>query len=502
MTVQAVETLTPYSTAVPLMGALPTWMTPYDAERVMSYQIYEQIYWSVPETFRLDQRGSDSNPIYIPAGKTIVDTTNRFVGKDFGFSLDPEVGSDSDRTVLGNAFLNLFRREQFWSKFSANKRFGLIRGDWLFHLLANPAKPEGSRITIETVDPGAYFPQYHPDDPERLIAVHIVEQIMDGEKVMIKRQTYTKGADPLENDGSDRTIYNSIGLFDPKAWEDVSLNPVTKIKEAEPLPAPIASIPIYHIKNFWTPGDPFGSSELRGLERVISAVNQAISDEELALALDGLGMYATDGGPPKDENGQITDWILGPGSVVEHTPKSKFERVSGVTNVAPVLDHARFLISQMRESSGTPDVAVGKVDVSVAESGIALTLQMGPMLAKVSEKEQIITDEMRHMYYDLATGWLPAYEGITSAARAEPSYGNTLPDDKAAQVKEVMELVAAGFADAEWGRAEVARIRGYDFGNAMAARVASERAQIAAAYDPFAARMAAEADVPEGGQGA
>lgn len=494
MTVNAQETLTPYSTAAPLMGALPTWMTPYDAQRIMAYQVYEQIYWNVPETFRLDQRGSDENPIYIPSGRTIVDTTNRYVGKDFGFSLDPEVGSDIDRAALGGALVNLFRREEFWSKFASNKRFGLIRGDWCWHILANPNKPEGSRITIETLDPGAYFPQYHPDDPDRLIAVHIVEQFVDGEKTMIKRQTYTKGADPLENDGSDTSIWNSMSLFDPKAWEDLTLNPVTVIKENERLPDPITAIPVYHIRNFWTPGDPFGSSELRGVERVIAAINQAISDEELALALDGLGMYATDGGPPKDEQGNVTDWILGPGSVVEHAQESNFERVSGVSSVAPVLDHIRYLEGSMREATGTPDIAVGKVDVTVAESGIALTLQMGPMLSKVSEKEQIITDKMRQMYYDLAVGWLPAYEGVTSAARAEPSYGNVIPDDKAAQVKEIMEIVAAGFADAEWGRIEVAKIRGYDFGNGMAARVASESAQKAAAFDPFTARLAAEFD--------
>lgn len=494
MTVSAQETLTPYSTVAGLWGPLPTWMTEYDAQRIMSYQVYEQIYWNVPETFKLQQRGTDTDPIYIPTGRTIVDTTNRYVGKDFGFSLDPEVGSDQDRLLLGNALLSLFRRERFWSKFASNKRFGLIRGDWCWHILANPNKPEGSRITIETLDPGAYFPQYHPEDPDRLIAVHIVEQFMDGEKAMIKRQTYTRGADPLENDGSDTSIWNSIALFDPKAWEDLRINPTTVIKEAEQLPPQITAIPVYHIKNFETPGDPFGSSELRGVERVIAAINQAISDEELALALEGIGMYATDGGPPKDEQGNITDWFLGPGNVVEHSQGSKFVRVNGVSSVAPILDHVNYLSSSVKEATGTPDVAIGKIDVTVAESGISLALQMGPMLSKVGEKEQIITDVHRQMYYDITTGWLPAYEGITSAARAEPSYGSTLPEDKAAQVKEIMELVAAGLADAEWGRTEIARIRGYDFGNGMAARVASEMQQKAAALDPFAARFAAEVD--------
>lgn len=499
MTVQASELMTPYSTVAPYFGAPPSWLTETDAQRIMAYQIYEQIYWNVPETFVLQQRGSDADPIYIPTGRTIIDTTNRYVGKDFGFMIDPDVGTPAGQVMLQGALTALFRRERFWSQFAANKRFGLMRGDWLFHVWANPLKPEGRRITIETVDPGAYFPVYHPDDPGKLIAVYIAEQFVDpvDNKTYIKRQTYFKGSDPLENDGSDTSIWNEVALYDPKSWEDITVNPKTVIKELTQLPPQITSIPVYHIRNFETPGDPFGSSELRGFERIIAAVNQAMSDEELALALEGLGMYATDGGPPRDEQGNITDWILGPGNVVEHS--GKFSRVTGVGSVTPVLDHVRFLIESLGTASGTPDAATGKVDVAVAESGISLILQMGPMLSKVSEKEQVITDVMRQMYFDITTGFLPAYEGITSDAYAEPSYGNVLPDNVAAQVQEVLTIVAAGLADAEWGRTEIARIRGYDFGNGMSVRVASEMAERAAATDPFAARMAAESE-QEGAQ--
>jgi hypothetical protein len=39
-------------------------------------------------------------------------------------------------------------------------------------------------------------------------------------------------------------------------------------------------------------------------------VNQSISDEELTLALDGIGVYATTSGPPLDSDGNATDWVL------------------------------------------------------------------------------------------------------------------------------------------------------------------------------------------------
>jgi hypothetical protein len=504
MTVQATE-LTPYSTVVPFISALPEWMGPLDAQRVAGYQIYEQIYWSVPDTFRLQMRGSDADPIYIPTARTIVDTTNRYVARDFAFAVETDVGTDADQKVLHDSLTLLFRRERFWSKFAANKRFGMIRGDWCWHVIANDLKPPGSRITIEALDPGSYFPVFESDvkdggDPDKIVAVHIVEQVQVGDDVFLKRQTYTKGQDPSTNDGSDTTIWNSIGYFDPKAWEDIRLNPVKVVKPPTQLNPLIKSIPVYHIRNFETPGDPFGSSEIRGVERVIAAINQAISDQELALALDGLGVFATDGGPPKDETGAITDWIMGPGSVVEHPPSSKFTRVSGVGSVQPVLDHLAYLSNSIKEATGTPDAAIGKVDVSIAESGISLILQLGPMLAKVSEREQVITDVHRQMFYDLSQMWLPAYEQISTPSVAVPIYGDTIPANKDKQVEEIFKMVDSGLVDSEWARQEIAKIRGYVFPQDIGTTVLNEQQERARATDPFAERMSGELQAAQNGQ--
>jgi hypothetical protein len=73
----------------------------------------------------------------------------------------------------------MFARERFWSKFQGAKKYGVMRGDWLWHILADPAKPQGLRISIEVVDPGAYFPVPHPDDPDKIIAVYIIEQFIN-----------------------------------------------------------------------------------------------------------------------------------------------------------------------------------------------------------------------------------------------------------------------------------------------------------------------------------
>src|SRR5262249_55717788 len=157
---------------------------------------------------------------------------------------------------------------------------------------------------------------------------------------------------------------------------------------------------------------------------------QAVSDEELALALEGLGMYATDGGPPRNAAGQPTDWVLGPGRVVEHQQGSKFERVTGVSSVTPMQDHLKFMIQQLREASATPEAASGKVDVQVAESGVSLIMQLSPLLAKCEEREDTITDVHSQMFYDLRD-WFAAYEAFVTPCIALPLYGSPLPENRA-----------------------------------------------------------------------
>lgn len=489
--------ITPYAGVLDMFASVPEWAGEEDGRRIAAYKVYDDIYWSVPLTFKLVQRGTEAQPIYIPNGRTLVDTAHRYVGNNFSFIMDPDLGTPDDQNAFKSALIALFQRERFYSKFNMNRRSGLIKGDWCFHITANGLKPDGRRIRIDTLDPGAYFIITHPDDATNIIAAHIAEQVEVGDDTFIKRQTYTKGADPLNNDGSDMSIWNSTGLFELDAdWRDLTVSPQTVIRPPEQLPPEIQAIPIYHFKNIETPGEAFGFSELRGFERVMAAVNQAISDEELALALEGLGMYATTSGPPTDSNGQPSNWRLGPGRVVEIPTGTEFNRVDGIGSVTPYMDHLSFLINSIKEASATPDVAIGKVDVAVAESGVSLALQMGPMLSKAEERETGIADTAGQMLYDLKA-FFAAYEGFSSEAYAVPVFGDKLPVDRSARITEILNIVTAGIASTEWGREELGKYN-YVFPESEGDTINKEAKARATSTDAWAVRAAAETLLGEG----
>lgn len=483
--------LTPYSTIRNLMGTLPTWIPdPLDQERILSYQVYEQIYWGVPETFKLVARGAEDRPIYVPTGRIIVDTTHRYVGKGFDIAVDLRSGGDAttstDAQALRLAMDDLFTRERFRSKLNGNKRYGLIRGDWAWHIVADPDKVVGSRISIYPLDPASYFPIWDPDDLDRILGCHIVDTVQDGNDTFIKRLTYRK------KDGGGITVEEA--LFATDDWGGPESKPKKILRPIEDLPPSITALPVYHVKNFEEPANPFGSSELRGLERIIAAVNQVISDEELTLALMGLGVYATDAPPPTNDDGEETDWVLGPGRVVEHPSGTNFNKITGVNSVQPSQDHLKFLLEMMYQAAGTPDVARGKVDVQVAESGISLMLQLAPMLAKVEEKDQLIIDTHDQMFFDLVRGWFPAYEqtNFGEDVRIRTTLGEKLPLNRAERIKELNDMLDKKVISVSFYREEMVKL-GYQFPADMDAEIVKSTQAISSAQlDPFASRADSE----------
>lgn len=492
--------LTPYATVKPLLGPLDSWLGAEDAERLAAYTTYEAIYRNVPQSFKLVQRGDEQNPLYLPSAKIIIEATNRYLAKRWTYALDPGLGSDTERQVLDLVFQRLFRREMVWAKFATQKRYGLIRGDQVWHVVADLDRSPGRRISIYEVDPASYFPITDPWNADKRLGVHLVDPVvLDDGKTVIKRQTYRKT-------DTGRISYE-LSWWEVGAWDDRVDDP--KLKRAQKIPEGednrpieyeldprITAIPVYHIKNNRTPGELFGSSEVAGFETIIAGINQSISDEELSLALEGLGLYFTTSGPPVDDDGNEINWRLGPGYVVEGDESSDFKRVTGVSSVTPFLDHINKIESSIREASAVPDIAIGNVDVQTAESGIALAFKMGPIIAKNEEKEGEILAVTDHMLYDLTTMWIPVFEGLTTPARVVSLVDDPLPVNRKATLDEIIAMLTSEppLISAEYARTLLGEKLGYDFPDEMANSVVTEAAALAEArnVDVFASRVAQE----------
>lgn len=517
--------VSPYATAVALNRPAPTFINAsqeLDLQRVRAYWTYDDIYNNVKEAFDALLRTDEDvkGRRYIPYARAIVEGTNRYLGRDLTVTYEVPLDSPADEVAqaeLAAWVKALFDREQFVVKFAEAKREMLYRGDSFLQISADTSKEEGKRLRITLLDGSQYFPIFMGSDTERVVGCYIVTLLTspDGQTTVAQRERYQRiltEEDVAEvGDGAQiGGIYYRMEFFEMAKWDDRFPLTQEDLAPAQApewitwgewhtslafvgfmLPAEIQAVPVYHFKN--TNKGPFGISMLQGLETVLAGITQGMTDEDMAIALSGIGVYWTDSGAPKNSQGQPVDWVIAPGSVMELEVGRKFGRVEGVSSVDPVQDHVNALKDSALESSGVPDIAVGKVDVQVAESGVALAIKMAPVMAANAEREDGMVAVLTQFLYDLLNGWAPAYEGrqpIEGSFVVSASFGDPMPVDRAAVIAEIVELITAKIIDAQFAQQYLAEKLGFNFPTDLLNRMASAET---AALDAEAARLGIEA---------
>ena len=437
----------PYSDVRKYVKTLPTSAPPGHQDRVAAYGIFRELYWTHNGTVKVMNRGldEDDTPLYVPSARIVVDTMDRYVGPDMRFLVDPQAaGTPQSRLDAQLAIDSLMKRERFYSRYAANKLAGITVGDWCWHIVADPAKPQGRRLSILPLRPDHYFTVYEDEvieggDPDTLVRIKLVEIVQVGDEQQARVQTYDRTLDEAG------TIYSSLEMWKPEEWYDETKSPLAVLSPPTPLPAAITAFPVYHIPNGLNlDNEPWGMSQIRGLAQILEALNQSNTDEDLSLALMGIGVYATDEpGRQTDATGNPTDWFISPGAVISNA--KGLRKVEGLTSLAPYTDHINRLEGYMADATGATDAARGRLEVSEAESGIALTLRLAPTLAIARRSDQIVLDVHNQMIHDIVQMWLPTYEQMNfTDVQVNAVLGDKLPVNRAAEVELVGQLTTFG----------------------------------------------------------
>ena len=482
----------------------------FDKRRIGAYDLYENLYINSTQNLKLVLRGDDSYPILMPSGKKIVDATNRFLGQGFDFLVEG-AGDAGTQEVLNQWWADFFKREALRAKFASSKKWGLVRGDAAFYVYASAEKGAGRRISIAELDPRQLFEI--EDASGSLVGVHIVDTVQDyrspdqTDKKIARRRTFRK----TENAVTSELKFFEIGKWDDRTatlaekQEAVSYPDLDEPEEA--LPATITQLPVYKWRNNAPQNSSWGHSQLSGMETLLYAINQSLSDEDATIVFQGLGMYVTSAAPPQDTEGNTTDWSIGPMQIIEVGQDQRFDRVTGVSDVSPYQNHMNYIDEKgLCEASGTPQIAIGRVDVGVAESGISLQLQLMPLLAQNAEKEQELIVVLDQMFFDITTMWLPAYEPElfpSAETMVQMSvvtiFDNPMPKNRDAQVQETLLLVTSNLIltsmavsklrSLGWEYPSVNPLTGEPLTDDMIAELlTAQSAANAAALDPFAAQ--------------
>jgi hypothetical protein len=458
---------TQWSTTKPYRGdttAAMSWMDEEHRHRIAAYLKYDEMYWNDPRQFELRVLESES-PVYVPNGRTVVNTTAHFLLKGLEISCEDKKTKDVLKDFL--------KRELFYSRFNEAKIAGVARGDFIYHMTADPRKPKGRRISLVPVEPHNVFPIWDEDIPGKMVGCHLATPYVlpkdkdPEQKTRLRRLTYRIEE---QRDGS-RRISREEGIYIIEDSALLGFSDSTKVRKIKTilkkglLDARIDAIPIYWFKNQAWNGDDYGSSELRGIERILEVISQSSTDVTGALSLEGLGVYATDGGRPVAENagGELveTDWEVAPGKVMEVPSGAYFRRVDGVGSVTPAMDQIKYLEGSMHSALGLSDVALGQVDAQVAQSGIALAIKFMPTLARLESRDQAGLDLLTHMFYDWKT-WHAVFELEPLEGDIVPVIGDKLPMDRTAKLNELNNMLDRKAISKAYYRQELEKL-GYDF---------------------------------------
>jgi hypothetical protein len=466
---------TPYSGVKPLLNdGQNLWVPELDRDRIGSYQKYEEIYWSHDAAFQL-QDDSSERPVFVPSPRVICDTTSHFWLKGL------EISSTGATQKALDAFMD---REEFLPKFHVAKHSGVVRGDFILHLTADPTKPEGTRVSVNSVDPAMYFPELDDQNLDRVLAVNLVEQVINPDnpsQVFIHRLRYR-----YVMVGVDRKVTSQEAWYEVENWDKGTRVKVKEIRGEVLLPDPINTIPVYHFKNQPWQGEPFGNSEIRGYEAIQQRINQSATDEDVALALEGLGVYATDAPAPTDDEGNELPWSIVPGRVVEVPSGTKFERVKGVSTVEPFQSHIGLMLESMYEASATFRATM--VDAKVAESGIALAIRFLPTMAKLEERDFFGTARLTQFWFDWRS-WHQAFEGDELPQDIKVIIGDKLPTNKNDTLNVLNNLVDRKSVTKAWYRDQVGDLYGLEIpANMDALLLAEAEAAIQLQREQFAAQ--------------
>lgn len=460
-----------------------------DQVRAEAYKKYDQLYWNDRGQYALRLLEGEE-PTFVPNPKTVVDATSHFLLKGLRVSpKDPEnpsgrdeqveaTGSPEDRKPaksMGDALQAFLDREMFYARFQNAKHAGVARGDWCFHLTADPEAEEGKRLSLTPVQPWKVILDEAPDDASRVIRAHLVELVphpTEENKSAVRELLYEYG--DQESPTDKFKVYRTQTVWSlEKPWYDEKERISLQVELArEILPDPISAIPVYMFHNINWDGGKYGISELKGFEKTFQGISQVVSDQSAALGLEGLGVYATDGGRPVSANGQETDWEVSPGKVMEVPTGTYFRRVEGVGSVRPNMDHIEYLETKIREAGGLSDVALGRIDVQTAESGIALAIKFMPTIAKTEERDELGMGKLKQLFFDWKA-WHRAYESDDFQEEIVVTIGDKLPSNRTERVNELNNMLDRQVISKRYYRSEMQKL-GYIFPDNMQEEIAEE----------------------------
>ncbi len=437
MTLKYVDTNTKYLT-------LPQQIVRMDMDRLRDYRenldFYSGIQWKGSA-----RRGE--RRLTVNYAKTFVDKATSYLMSSMSFVIDPWDGSQEAQERASRA------KESLLSVYEDNGLEQLdfeteldtsILGDGCYKVIWDA---QLQRVRVAAPDVQGVFAWWVPDDPSRVWRVASRYRLTWEEAQMLY------GIAPPVGQVSKEAVVVEV-------WTDESFQLWLDDSLLEDRANPYGFIPLLLFPNLREPKKFWGQSDIVPLVEPSRELNRAMSQLSMILELSGNPIAVLEG------VGEAQDIAVQPGAVWELPDKARaylLDLLQG-GGIKLHVDFIDLIYRSLHDLSETPRTAFGDNPRSL--SGVALEMEMHPLLQKVRRKRLIRAavykrrNEMILRILAERTGqsYLPVKQRIL--------WGPILPQDRGRLVREEQILVEAGIhsrrramqdlgiedPDAEWQR--------------------------------------------------
>ena len=361
--------------------------------------------------------------------KTLVDKTSSYLMSGLSFVVDPEDGSEEEQQrarrtekALREIYeANNLAQLDFDSEIDAS-----TLGDGAFKVTWDPLE---RRVRVTAPDVQGLYAWWLGDDVSALWRVASRYQLSQEEATLLYGPAALAPAPGNSNRGR-RTVTEVWTADDFELWLDGSR------LEAKANPYGFIPFVIYpnlrEAKQFW------GVSDIEPVRESVRELNRALSQLSMILELSGNPVAVLEN---VTESNNIA---VSPGAVWE-LPESARAYLLDLLQGGGVrlhVDYVDLLFRTLHDLGESPRTSFG--DNSRGLSGVALNIELDPLLKKVQRK-RLLREAAFKRRNEMTLRLLEQYTGLSYAPyRSRVVWGPLLPIDRSRLVSDETRLVAAG----------------------------------------------------------
>jgi hypothetical protein len=397
-----------------------------DAGRLRAYrenlEFYQGRQWAEPAR-RRERR------LTLNYAKTVIEKTASYTMSGLSFVVDPEDGSAAagERArraewVLREVYeANGLEQLDFDNEIDCS-----VLGDAAYKVTWDASAEGAARVRVSAPDVQGLFVWPWGDDPSRLWRV--------ASRYVLGHEEAEMLYGPLPGASRARRTEHTV----VEVWTDAEFELWIDGAPFETRENPYGFIPFVIYPNVREPKQFWGVSDLVALKEPLRELNRALSQLSLILELSGNPIAVL------ENVTEAQDIAVAPGAVWEIPEKARaylLDLLQG-GGIGLHVEFANLLLRTFHDVAEVPRSAFG--ETRHALSGVALQMELDPLLKKVQRKRLIRGAAFRRRN-EMVLRMLEQHTGESFAPyRSRVVWGSVLPQDRSRLVEDEARLVASG----------------------------------------------------------